>query len=348
MLRRLLFCCAFAVAGFAAATSLSLDSGSSASASPDVISRGSLAAKAVVTRVVDGDTLDVRLSNGKRDRVRILGIDSPEMRPKERCANQATEAARRLAQGKTIALVTDRTQATRDRYKRLLAYVTLPGGSDLGRRLLTTGHAKVYVFGGRPFLRVNAYRAAEKNARGSGFGLWGNCSTVAVVPVPLPPARPAPPISPTPIAPVVPTIPPTATTTTGTTTTGTTTTGTTGTTTTGTTTTTPTPPPTTTTPPPTTAPPSYACSNGLDDDRDGKIDYPADPGCTSVSDTDEADPPPPPANCHPSYPDFCIPPPPPDKNCDDFTQKNFTVRHDVADPDPHRLDGNKDGRACEN
>lgn len=345
MLRRLLFCCAVAVAGFAAATSLSLDSGSSASASPDV-GGGSLAAKAVVTQVVDGDTLDVRLSNGKRDRVRILGIDSPEMRPKERCANQATEAARRLAQGKTVALVTDRTQATRDRYKQLLAYVTLPGGSDLGRRLLTTGHAKVYVFGGRPFLRVNAYRAAEKNARGSGFGLWGNCSaTVAVVPVPLPPVRPAPPISPTPIAPVVPTIPPTATTTTGTTTTGTTTTGTTP--------TPPTPPPTTTTtttpttPPPTTALPSYACSNGLDDDRDGKIDFPADPGCTSATDTDETDPPPPPSNCHPSYPDFCIPPPPPDKNCSDFTQKNFRVRHDVPDPDPHRLDGNKDGVACE-
>ena len=44
-------------------------------------------------------------------------------------------------------------------------------------------------------------------------------------------------------------------------------------------------------PPP---PPTYACSNGLDDDGDGKIDYPADPGCTGATDTDEADPPPPP------------------------------------------------------
>lgn len=52
-------------------------------------------------------------------------------------------------------------------------------------------------------------------------------------------------------------------------------------------------------------------------------------------------------NCHPSYPDFCIPPPPPDKNCSDFTQKNFTVRWDVSDPDPHKLDGDKDGKACE-
>ena len=53
------------------------------------------------------------------------------------------------------------------------------------------------------------------------------------------------------------------------------------------------------TPPP---PPSYACSNGRDDDWDGKTDYPADPGCTGTIDNDETDaavPPPPP------------PPPPP-------------------------------------
>ena len=44
-------------------------------------------------------------------------------------------------------------------------------------------------------------------------------------------------------------------------------------------------------PPP---PPAPACSNGADDDGDGKIDFPADPGCTSATDTSEVDPPPPP------------------------------------------------------
>jgi len=37
-----------------------------------------------------------------------------------------------------------------------------------------------------------------------------------------------------------------------------------------------------------------ACSDGLDNDGDGKIDYPADPGCADLLDNDEADPPPPP------------------------------------------------------
>lgn len=48
-------------------------------------------------------------------------------------------------------------------------------------------------------------------------------------------------------------------------------------------------------------------------------------------------------NCHPSYPDFCIPPPPPDLNCGDIGAKNFTV----LSPDPHGFDGNNDGVGCE-
>jgi hypothetical protein len=49
-------------------------------------------------------------------------------------------------------------------------------------------------------------------------------------------------------------------------------------------------------------------------------------------------------NCHPSYPDFCIPPPPPDLDCSDIGPMNFTV----LPPDPHGFDGNdNDGRGCE-
>lgn len=54
------------------------------------------------------------------------------------------------------------------------------------------------------------------------------------------------------------------------------------------------------------------------------------------------DAPPPPA-CDPAYPDFCIPPPPPYLNCSDFVEKNFTA----LAPDPHGLDGDEDGIACE-
>jgi endonuclease YncB( thermonuclease family) len=52
--------------------------------------------------------------------------------------------------------------------------------------------------------------------------------------------------------------------------------------------------------------------------------------------------------CDKSYPSVCIPLTPPDLDCEDFLPlKNFPVRHDVPDADPHHLDGNGDGIACE-
>jgi hypothetical protein len=58
-------------------------------------------------------------------------------------------------------------------------------------------------------------------------------------------------------------------------------------------------------------------------------------------------PPPPGGSCAASYPTVCIPPPPPDLNCADIPYKSFRVRWDVADPDPHHFDGNRDGVGCE-
>jgi hypothetical protein len=55
-------------------------------------------------------------------------------------------------------------------------------------------------------------------------------------------------------------------------------------------------------------------------------------------------PPPVGGNCHPSYPNNCIPPPPPDLNCGGSGVPNNVK---VVPPDPHRLDGDKDGVGCE-
>jgi hypothetical protein len=87
-----------------------------------------------------------------------------------------------------------------------------------------------------------------------------------------------------------------------------------------------------------------ACDDGSDNDADGKVDYPADPGCTGVVDNSEFTDSP---SCHPSYPTVCIPHAPPDLDCSEISHRNFAVRHDVADPDPHGFDGNKDGVGCQ-
>ena len=128
--------------------------------------------RASVTYVVDGDTLDVSLTTGRRERVRLIGIDTPERG--ECFGSSATARARRLALGKRAVLVGDATQDTRDRYGRLLAYVWLPRGKDLGYSLLVGGFAQVYVYE-RPFARLRVYRNGQAAARRSGRGAWRAC-----------------------------------------------------------------------------------------------------------------------------------------------------------------------------
>ena len=126
-----------------------------------------------VTFVVDGDTLHVQLPNDREERVRVLGIDTPE---RGECAYaRATSFARRLADGVRVTLTTDPTQARRDRFGRLLAYVSLPDDRDLGEEQLERGYARVFIYD-RPFERLDEYRAAERKGRRALDGIWRSCA----------------------------------------------------------------------------------------------------------------------------------------------------------------------------
>jgi micrococcal nuclease len=121
-------------------------------------SSGAFRLRGTVTYVVDGDTVHVAVA-GRDERVRLIGIDTPEV---GQCDSaKATALARRLAQGRPVTLVGDATQATRDRYGRLLAYVVLPGGRDLGYQELARGYGRVYVYD-RPFQRRLQARGAGR------------------------------------------------------------------------------------------------------------------------------------------------------------------------------------------
>jgi micrococcal nuclease len=127
-----------------------------------------------VMRVVDGDTLIARVGR-KSERVRLIGIDAPEVGS---CyASAASARARQLSLSRHVRLLGDRSQSRRDRYGRLLAYVQLPNGHDLGRELVVGGFAKVYVYA-RPFARLSTYRTSESAARRGRHGLWSACSPV--------------------------------------------------------------------------------------------------------------------------------------------------------------------------
>jgi micrococcal nuclease len=102
-----------------------------------------------VSRVVDGDTVHVTDGRGSRIKVRVLGIDTPETvdpRVPVQCwGPEATQFATTTLLNKKVTLVTDPTQATRDRYDRLLAYVYLPDGANYSVLAARAGAAHSYL-----------------------------------------------------------------------------------------------------------------------------------------------------------------------------------------------------------
>jgi endonuclease YncB( thermonuclease family) len=129
-----------------------------------------------VADVVDGDTIDVRRQSGRVVRVRILGIDTPEVYGGVECGgHNASALMKRLARGR-VRVVTDPKQPKRDRYGRLLAYVSRDG-ADLGRLMVLRGRAKVYVVGSR-FSRYSSYARAQRIARADSRGSWGTCGSI--------------------------------------------------------------------------------------------------------------------------------------------------------------------------
>ncbi len=136
---------------------------------------------ATVVNAVDGDTVKVRL-NGQKETVRLIGIDTPETRDPRvgvECGGPAASenAKRLLPAGKEVKLVFDTSQDRRDRYGRLLAYVDLPDGKSFQEQQLSAGLAKVYVYQGSRFHRLDAFQRVSDEARANRRGVWGSCHT---------------------------------------------------------------------------------------------------------------------------------------------------------------------------
>jgi endonuclease YncB( thermonuclease family) len=133
-----------------------------------------------IVRVVDGDTLRVRLSSGRQTTVRLIGIDTPETKrpgaPIECGGTSASAYMRRIAfhrgRGRPVTLVGDPSQAATDQYGRTLAYVDASGKGDLGRLMLRAGWASVYE---TAFGRLAGYRSAAGRAQAQHAGVWGRC-----------------------------------------------------------------------------------------------------------------------------------------------------------------------------
>lgn len=143
--------------------------------SGDPAKNGARTAQARVTRVVDGDTIVVRV-DGRRERVRYIGIDTPESvkpgTPVQCFAKAASAENERLVEGRSVRLEFDRER--RDRYGRLLAYIVRSDGLAVNAALLRGGFAETLVF--PPNTRhAGQFAAIERQARARGAGLWSAC-----------------------------------------------------------------------------------------------------------------------------------------------------------------------------
>lgn len=151
------------------------------------VSMNTVAAR--VSYALDGDSLVVR-GDGRTTTVRLLGIDAPE--GTDRCFGKAARVrVQALVRGKTVRLQADPTQDQRDRYGRLLAYVTTGDGSLLNEQLLREGMAFEYTFrADRPYLHRAAFLAAAAEARAAGRGVWSCPAPPTIVAAGAAPCRP--------------------------------------------------------------------------------------------------------------------------------------------------------------
>lgn len=119
---------------------------------------------ATVSRVIDGDTID--LSTGKC--VRLIGVDTPE--ESEYYGNEASAFTKRMAEGKTVRLEFDVEQ--RDQYGHLLAYVYLEDGTFLNAEIVRQGYGKILTI--PPNVKhAKEFLKFQQVARYAGSGLWG-------------------------------------------------------------------------------------------------------------------------------------------------------------------------------
>lgn len=130
--------------------------------------------RATVTREVDGDTVEVSFDDGRTEKVRLIGVNTPETvhptRGEEPYGREASNFTKSRLTGQKVLLETDVEE--RDRYGRLLAYLYLREGRMFNAVLVDEGYAQMATF--PPNVRyVEVFRALQAGAREGGRGLWG-------------------------------------------------------------------------------------------------------------------------------------------------------------------------------
>lgn len=127
-----------------------------------------------VTKVSDGDTIWVD-NKGERVKIRMIGIDTPELhdprKPVECFAQEASDRAEAVLANQAVYLESDPSQDSVDRYGRALAYVWTSAGRLFNLDMIADGYAFEYTYE-LPYRYRAQFRAAQADARANERGLW--------------------------------------------------------------------------------------------------------------------------------------------------------------------------------
>ncbi len=146
-----------------------------------------------VIKVVDGDTIDI-LINGKTERLRLIGINTPEVvdprKPVECFGKEASDNAKKLLDGQQVRIAADPSQDDKDIYGRSLRYVWRSDGLFYNLEAIQDGFAYEYTYQ-VPYQYQQEFKTAQKLAQENHAGLWapGACVNFPPSAVTLSPAR---------------------------------------------------------------------------------------------------------------------------------------------------------------
>lgn len=147
------------------------------SSSKDVGTATDASATPSVKRVIDGDTVVIRI-NGVDERVRLIGVDTPETKDPRKpvqCFGEEASAFTKSLLPEGTPLRLERDVEERDRFGRLLAYVyRLDDDLFVNRELVARGYAMPLTIAPN-VTHADEFVALAAAARDAGLGLWGAC-----------------------------------------------------------------------------------------------------------------------------------------------------------------------------
>lgn len=137
-----------------------------------------LTINATVVHIVDGDTIDVVI-DGRRERVRLIGIDTPETKKPNtpvQCFGPEATAFTTSLLPVDAPLHLERDAVARDDFGRMLAYVYLAADATfVNLEIVRQGYARPLRIAPN-VAHAGEFAEAARLAEAGNIGLWARCS----------------------------------------------------------------------------------------------------------------------------------------------------------------------------